>query len=136
LIFFGLFILAAQKISWLNYGKYLRPSTNRAAGYMRSLIIGGVFTLAWTPCVSPILAGILTLAVGAKTALHGAYLLVIYSLGLGLPFLALGAAFDKVNPFLKKIDRYSGLVYIISAILLIAVGILILTNRLTWLQGG
>jgi len=103
---------------------------------VRSLIIGGVFTLAWTPCVSPILAGILTLAVGTKTALQGAYLSVIYSLGLGLPFLILGAAFDKVSPFLKKIDRYSGLVYIISASLLIAVGLLILTNRLTWLQGG
>ena len=136
MIFFGLFILAAQKISWLNYGKYLRPSTNRAAGYVRSLIIGGVFTLAWTPCVSPILAGILTLAVGTKTALQGAYLLVIYSIGLGLPFLVLGVAFDKVSPFLKKIDPYSGLVYIISASLLIAVGVLILTNRLTWLQGG
>jgi len=134
LIAFGLFMLIAQKVPWLNYEKRLAPSRSMATGYLRSFLTGAIFSLAWTPCVGPVLGGILTLAATSETAWHGAYLLAIYSLGLGLPFLIIGAAFDSVTPLLKRINRYSGLVYIISGVLLIAVGILILTNRLVWFQ--
>jgi len=135
LIFFGIFILAAQKIPWLNYEKHLKSTSGRATGYLRSFIVGGVFTLAWTPCVGPILGGILTLALESRTAYQGAYLLAIYSLGLGLPFLILGAAFDSISPVLRKLNRFSGVINIVSAVLLITVGVLILTNKLVWLQG-
>lgn len=134
LIAFGLFMLIAQKVPWLNYEKRLAPSRSMATGYLRSFLTGAIFSLAWTPCVGPVLGGILTLAATSETAWHGAYLLAIYSLGLGLPFLIIGAAFDSVIPLLKRINRYSGLIYIISGVLLIAVGILILTNGLVWFQ--
>jgi len=131
-IAFGLFMLAALKIPWLNYEKRLSPSLGSTTGYLRSLLTGAIFSLAWTPCVGPILGGILTLALGSETAWHGAYLLAIYSLGLGLPFLIIGAAFDSISPLLRRIHRYSNLIYIISGLLLIAIGALILTNSLTW----
>lgn len=133
LIVFGLFMLASLKIPWLNYEKRLAPSLGNTTGYLRSLLTGGVFSLAWTPCVGPILGGILTLALASETAWYGAYLLAFYSLGLGLPFLVIGAAFNSITPLLRQINRYSNWVYIISGLLLIAVGALILTNRLTWL---
>ena len=136
LIAFGLFLLAALKIPWLNYEKRLAPSVGTTAGYLRSLIIGAIFSLAWTPCVGPILGGILTLAWSSETAWSGAYLLASYSLGLGLPFLIIGVAFDSIRPLLRRIHRYSTWAYIISGLLLIAVGILILTGNLSWLQGG
>ena len=132
LIAFGLFLLAARKISWLNYEKHLSPSLGNTTGYLRSFLIGAVFSLAWTACVGPILGGILALAMNSATAWHGAYLMAIYSLGLGLPFLIVGVAFDSVTPLLKRIQRYAGLVSIISGLLLIIVGILVLTNSLTW----
>ncbi len=132
LIVFGLFLLAAQWVPWLNFEKRLTPSRGVTTGYLRSLLTGGVFSLAWTPCVSPILGGILALALGSETAWHGTYLLAVYSLGLGLPFLIVGAAFDSITPLLKRIHRYSTAIYIFSGILLIAVGILVLTNRLVW----
>ena len=132
LIVFGLFILAALKVPWLNFEKHLAPSQSVTTGYLRSFLTGGIFSLAWTPCVGPILGGILTLALGSETAWQGAYLLAIYSLGLGLPFLIMGIAFDSITPLLKRIRRYSTAIYIISGLLLIAVGILILTNRLVW----
>jgi len=132
LIAFGLFMLIAQKVPWLNYEKRLAPSRSMATGYLRSFLTGAIFSLAWTPCVGPVLGGILTLAATSEAVWHGAYLLAIYSLGLGLPFLMIGAAFDSVTPLLKRISRYSGLIYIISGVLLIAVGILILTSRLAW----
>ncbi len=132
LIAFGLFMLIARKVPWLNYEKRLAPSRSMATGYLRSFLTGAIFSLAWTPCVGPVLGSILTLAATSETVWHGAYLLAIYSLGLGLPFLVIGAAFDSVTPLLKRISRYSGLIYIISGVLLIAVGILILTSRLAW----
>ena len=132
LIFFGVFMLAAIKIPWLNYEKRLTPSVGNTTSYLRSFLIGAVFCLAWTPCLSPMLGGILTLALNSKTAWQGAYLLAIYSIGLGLPFLAIGAAFDFITPLLKNINRYSTIIYIASGILLITTGILILINKLVW----
>jgi cytochrome c-type biogenesis protein len=136
LVAFGIFLLASLKVPWLNYEQRLAPSTGATTGYLRSLIIGAIFSLAWTPCVGPVLGGILTLAWSSETAWQGAYLLAVYSLGLGIPFLIIGAAFDSIRPLLRRIHRYSTWSYIISGLLLIAVGILILTGNLSWLQGG
>jgi cytochrome c-type biogenesis protein len=132
LIAFGLFMLAALKVPWLNYEKRLTPSLGSTTGYLRSFIIGATFSLAWTACVGPILAGILALALNSATVWRGAYLLAIYSLGLGLPFLIIGVAFDSIAPLLKRIHRYSNLIYLISGLLLVVVGVLVLTNNLIW----
>ena len=70
------------------------------------------------------------LALASETAGHGAFLLAFFSLGLGIPFLIIGAAFDSVAPLLRRISRYSKVIYIISGTLLITIGILILTNKL------
>ena len=134
LIALGLFMLAALKIPWLNYEKRLTPSLGNTTGYLRSFLTGGIFSVAWIPCVGPILGGILSLALSSQTAGQGAYLLSIYSLGLGLPFLIAGAVFNSITPLLKHVHRYSSLVYIVSAALLITVGILILTNNLIWFK--
>jgi cytochrome c-type biogenesis protein len=134
LIFFGLFMLISNWLPLLNFEKRIKPNTGKATGYARSLLVGGVFTFAWTPCVGPILASILTLAIDSKTAATGAVLLLVYAFGLGLPFLILGAAFDTINPWLRKISKYSGVLHIVSGVLLVAVGILILLDRLVWLQ--
>ncbi len=133
LIAFGLFLLAALKIPWLNYEKRLTLPLGITTGYLRSFLIGSVFALAWTPCISPILGGVLALALSSETAWQGAFLLASYSLGLGLPFLIIGAAFGSISPLLKRIRGYSRLIYIVSGVLLVAVGVLILTNNLTWL---
>ncbi len=134
LVAFGGFMLAAIKIPQLNYEKRLALSERIATSYLRSFLTGVIFTVAWTPCVSPILGSIMALAWASETEAQGGYLLAVYSLGLGLPFLVIGAAFDSVSPLLKRINRYSTLIYIISSALLIAVGILVLTNKLGWLQ--
>jgi cytochrome c-type biogenesis protein len=134
LIAFGLFMIVATRVTWLNYEKRLAPSLGSTSGYFRSGLIGAVFSISWTACVGPILGSILTLASVRATAWQGAYLLSIYSLGLGLPFLIVGAAFDSILPLIKKVNRYSGIIHIISGMLLLAVGVLILTGNLVWIS--
>lgn len=135
LIAFGLFMLAALKVPWLNYEKRLNLSLGNTPGLLRSFLIGAVFPLAWIPCMIGPLGVILTLAGVSETAWRGVYLLAIYSLGLGLPFLAVGVGFDYIVPLLKRLRRYSNWIYIAGAVLLIVIGILILTGRLTWFSG-
>jgi cytochrome c-type biogenesis protein len=134
LILFGLFMLLSQKVPWLNYEKRLTPSLGTTTGYLRSFLTGSIFCLAWTPCISPLLGSILTLAWGSQTAWQGGYLLAVYSLGLGLPFLLIGAAFSSLAPVLKRIQRYSVWIYVIGGVLLIIIGVLILLNKLSWLS--
>lgn len=103
-------------------------------GYLRSLLIGIVFAAGWTPCVGPILGGILALAAQLETVGQGILLLVAYSLGLGIPFLLVGLAFGPLNRSLRKMNRYLGVVSAISGVLLALMGILIFTDSLTFLS--
>jgi cytochrome c-type biogenesis protein len=130
LIAFGLFLLAALKFPWLNYEKRLTTSQGTTTGYLRSFVIGVVFSLGWSPCVAGFAAGTLLLALSSMTAWQGASLMGTFSLGLSLPFLIIGLAFDWARPLLRGIQRYATWSYIVGGLLLIAVGILVLTNKL------
>ena len=132
LLVFGALLLAARRFPQLNFQKRLTPSQGRTTGYLRSFLTGAIFSMVAMSCATYILGGILMLALASETAWRGASLLAIYSLGLGIPFLVIGVAFDSIAPLLKRIRRYSTVVYIVGGALLIVVGILILTNRLIW----
>jgi cytochrome c-type biogenesis protein len=130
---FGIFIIAAYKLPWLNYEKRVKTTTSSKPSYVRSVGIGAAFALGWTPCVGPILGFILMLAVNSQSVGHGALLLSMYSLGLGIPFLLTGLAWGAIMPLWKTINRYLGVISIVSGALLIIVGILMLTGNLAWL---
>jgi cytochrome c-type biogenesis protein len=133
IILFGIFVIASHRIPWLNYQKRLNLNTSSSPGYIRSFLIGAVFALGWTPCVGPILGAILLMSWGQDVA-RGAYLLSIYCLGLGIPFIIIGMAWGKIMPFWKSITKHLGKISIISGIFLIIVGILILTGTLSRLS--
>jgi cytochrome c-type biogenesis protein len=103
-------------------------------GYLRSLIFGVVFAAGWTPCIGPILAGILVVASQLETVGQGVLLLLAYSLGLGLPFLVVGLAFGPLSKTLRRMNRYLGVVSVVSGVLLVIMGMLIFTNSLTFLS--
>ncbi len=128
LIVFGAILLLSIRFPRLNFAKHMSPSKSRATGYARSFITGAIFTMVLTPCVGPILGGILTLAAASQTAAQGAALLGVYSLGLGIPFLIIGAAFDAVLPVLRRVQKYSWIVYIVGGAVLVGIGI-------AWLWG-
>jgi cytochrome c-type biogenesis protein len=133
LIFFGLFMLASQYVPALAFEKRLTPKAGRTTSYLQSFIIGGAFTVAWTPCLSPILGSVLTLALTSETAWRGAFLLAVYSIGLGIPFLLIGAFFGYLSPLLRKLGRASRIIYMVAAVILIAMGILIVIDKMNLL---
>jgi len=113
--------------------KRLEFKQGKPVGYLRSLLVGVIFAVGWTPCYGPILAGILALATTLKTVSQGILLLTVYSLGLGIPFLLVGLAFAPVSKMLRKANRYLGAISIVSGALLALMGILIFTGSLGFL---
>ena len=134
LIAFGIFLAASAKVPWLNYEKRLSFAGVRGTGYLRSLLIGAIFSLGWTPCVGPILGGILVLAASSQTVWQGVCLLLAYCLGLGLPFIAVSLALGTASKFIRWLGRHAFVTSIVAAVLLIGVGILMLTGYLEYLS--
>jgi len=131
IIIFGLHLTGLFKIGLL----YREARFNKAgrAGILGSFVIGLAFAFGWTPCIGPILAGILTIAATRDSISQGILLLSIYSLGLGIPFLLVGLSLNRFFGFYKSFKRHLRVVEVVSGILLIAIGGLILTNNLNWL---
>ncbi|HSR31817.1 MAG TPA: cytochrome c biogenesis protein CcdA [Anaerolineae bacterium] len=102
--------------------------------YLRSLLFGVVFAAGWTPCVGPILAAILVMASQLETVGQGVLLLSAYTLGLGIPFLLVGLAFGPLSGWLRRMNRYLGVISLVSGVLLVLMGILIFTDSLTFLS--
>lgn len=100
------------------------------ATYWRSFLVGMIFAAGWTPCVGPILAGILLLASQTQTVAQGAVLLLVYSLGLGIPFLIAGALFSRLTAYMPRFYKHLGKISLISGLLLLVIAILIYTDSL------
>ncbi|MBN1504186.1 MAG: cytochrome c biogenesis protein CcdA [Candidatus Eisenbacteria bacterium] len=128
-IIFGLHVMGVFRIPFLNYEKRFH-STSKRLGLFGSFLVGLAFAFGWTPCIGPILGAILAFASTQETVKEGVLLLSAYSLGLGIPFLAAGIGMNAALGFTRGIRRHYRKVEIVSGILLIAVGVLILTNSL------
>ena len=132
IILFGLHILGAIPIPWLYYEKKIQWG-RFSSEHFGPLVMGFAFAFGWTPCIGPILAGILALAATQESIFRGSFLLFIYSLGLGMPLILTAWS---VNKFLKFFNRYKKFIRfgeLVAGILLIAIGILIFSNRLSLL---
>ena len=99
--------------------------------YAKSAGVGSAFAVGWTPCIGPVLGAILTLSASSSSVAKGAYLLLVYSLGLGVPFLITGLAVVPVTRFLRSIRGLMPLVEILTGVLVIFVGVLLFFNELT-----
>ena len=111
----------------LNIGVGEKPS------YFRSSLVGSAFAIGWTPCVGPILAGILSLTLEGSVS-QGAILMFAYSLGLGIPFLGVGAFLGVARRWLRKINPYMEAIELFSGLLLVLIGTLIVTDSLQLLN--
>ena len=129
IIVFGLHIAGLFRIRFLDYQKSFNFQ-NKQVRFVNSFVLGLAFSFAWVPCIGPILATILTYAATKETVAEGVILLIVYSLGLGVPFLLLAIGMGKFINILDRIKRHFRKIEIISGSLLILIGILILTDNL------
>ncbi|MEO6122373.1 MAG: cytochrome c biogenesis protein CcdA [Ilumatobacteraceae bacterium] len=102
--------------------RVVQPETV-AGGPRRALLLGMVFALGWTPCIGPILATILTKAAADASLAQGMGLLVLYSAGLGIPFIAVALWFERSAPIRRWLSRHSRRIQRIGGIAMIAIGI-------------
>ena len=128
-IFFGLYLMGFIKINALEYDHKIAPSLKFKSRYATSLLFGLAFAAGWTPCVGPVLAGILGLAAAVPGIAFS--LLLVYALGLGLPFLLVGAFAGQISTQLAKYTNVSRRLTPIFGLLLIVLGILVFTQSLT-----
>ena len=133
-------------VAWLRFAGYIPLSIfsrsfevnlarNRQAGYTRSGLVGAAFAVGWTPCIGPILGSILTLGLSTSDGLTAMYLLAAYSAGFSIPFLLTGLMLGDATRLLKKVQPYTPAIEIISAVMLVALGLLLWYGRLTGLNG-
>jgi cytochrome c-type biogenesis protein len=134
IVLFGLHILGVLRVPVLYREKRIRTEA-RPRTLLGSYGVGMAFAFGWTPCIGPILAGVLTLAATQETVLQGMGLLTVYSLGLGIPFLVAALGANYLLAFTIRFRRYFRVVEVASGVLLIAVGVLVFTNHMTWLSG-
>jgi cytochrome c-type biogenesis protein len=99
-------------------------------GYGRSLLFGLLFAAGWSPCIGPILGGILGLATATSSVLQGTVLLVAYAAGLAVPFLAVALGASWVSRRLAWFGRHHHAVSLVTGAMLVTVGVLMLTNLL------
>ena len=130
IIIFGLHTMGVLRIEWLYQEKRVQ-TTSRPVGFIGAALVGIAFAFGWTPCLGPILAGILAVAATQDTVGHGVRLLSAYSLGLGVPFLATALAINRFFVAFAKIRRHYHAIEVTSGALLVAIGVLIFTNRFT-----
>lgn len=127
---FGIFLLLSMKINNLNLEKKFFPKRSKAS-YPMSFVFGLAFAAGWTPCVGPILGSILTLA--ATTPSVAFNLLLVYSLGLGIPFILIGVFYSRANKIIRSMSKHLKYYNIILGGFIIVLGVLVFTNQLAYI---
>jgi cytochrome c-type biogenesis protein len=118
---------------WLNRDVHFRHLGGQP-GIFSGFLMGFAFAFGWTPCIGPILAGVLAIAATRETVWQGVLLLATYSAGLAIPFLLTALGIGSFLKFYQRFRRHLHTVEVFSGVLLLFVGGLIFFNRLTWLS--
>jgi cytochrome c-type biogenesis protein len=132
-IVFGLFISGILNLDLFMKEKRIHL-TGKPAGYFGTFLVGMTFAAGWSPCVGPYLGTILLYASSKGSMIYGLKLLMVYSLGLGIPFLLSALAINTFLSYSPKIVKYMRAIKIISGIILIIFGVMLLTDRIRFLS--
>jgi cytochrome c-type biogenesis protein len=134
IIIFGLHLTGLLKINLLYKDKRFH-NAGKPATALGAFLIGLAFAFGWTPCIGPILAAILSLAASQDTIRAGVMLLMLYSLGLAVPFLLTSLGINKFLKFYNRFRVHLHQVEVFSGAVLIVLGVMIFTNQFTRLAG-
>lgn len=138
IILFGLVCLGVFSSRLLSREHRLHLE-HKPVGYLGSALVGMAFAAGWTPCIGPVLGGILGLAASSTDVTRGMLLLGVYSAGLALPFLLAALALESFLGWFQRFRRWLPWVMRVSGVMLVLVGVLLLTGEFTrlagWLEG-
>lgn len=128
LIIFGLNMMGILKVDFLNKEKR-RKGPSKKTGMIGSILMGMAFAAGWTPCFGPVLGAILMYAGASDTLYKGVLLLLVYSLGMGLPFLLTALFINGFNRFINKYEKVINILPKISGVILVVFGLLVFFNK-------
>ena len=134
LILFGVYLLGILRPVFL-MREWRIQLARKPIGYFGSGVVGFTFGAAWTPCIGPILGGILTLAATQAGLGRGVLLLAVYALGLAIPFLVTAIALDRFLVWFQRFRPYVVWVDRVAGALLVLLGFLLVTDSFTLLAG-
>jgi cytochrome c-type biogenesis protein len=129
IVLMGVLFVAAAFVPRLNREWHLDGLMTRA-GNGGPVIAGAAFAIAWTPCIGPTLAAILSAASLSESAGHGAFLLAVYSAGLAIPFLLSAVAFSRMTTAFAVVKRHYAAIVAAGGVILVVMGVLVYTGEL------
>ena len=133
IIFFGIYKIGLIR-PLLFYREARFNIKDRKFGYAGAMLIGAAFAFGWTPCIGPILGVILTYAGTLENVKQGVVLLLVYSLGLGVPFILTAFGINHFWRFFNRIKKYLGLLEVTSGVIMVILGVMIYSNKLVLIQ--
>jgi len=119
----GFLLLGVVRVPWLDRELRFDPARTRGLGVWSAPLMGAAFGLGWTPCVGPILGSILALTAQGESVGWASALLLAYSLGLGVPFIAAALALTRIRPVLRLLNRHARAFSIFAGVVLMALGL-------------
>jgi cytochrome c-type biogenesis protein len=134
IVVFGLYLLGAFQWGALARERRLHIQ-DKPVGYLGSALVGLAFGAGWSPCIGPILGAVLTYTSATATLGQGMVLLLVYSLGLGLPFILAALAIDRFLAWFQRYRRFIPIVTRLSGVVLVVVGVLLAAGYFSWLAG-
>ncbi len=129
-IILGLHQTGLLHMVFLDREKRLDMSSNNRTGMIGSYLLGLTFSFGWTPCIGPILATVLLLASNGSQIFYGAVLMLVYTLGLAVPFLLISIFTGYLLKAFRKVNRYLPVIRIVGGILIILMGVILMTDNL------
>lgn len=116
------------------YGERRFHPRLRMSGAVAAPLAGAAFAFGWSPCFGPVLGSVLAVAATQGRAMAGAVLLSAYSAGFAVPFLASGLLYEWLTPLLRRLRRAAPAVTVVTAGVLVALGVLLVTDQLAWIS--
>ena len=129
IIFFGMFVIGLINLPFLEREYHLSVQRKLKYGYLTSFVFGAAFAIGWSPCATPALGAILALA--ATQMSNAFFLLIVYTLGLGIPFLLMGWFTSHAQRLINRAGRWLTIIQKVFGALLILLGILVFTSQLS-----
>ncbi|NCA99103.1 MAG: cytochrome c biogenesis protein CcdA [Clostridia bacterium] len=129
-IVLGLHQTGLFKLLFLEQEKRLSVDSAGRGGIFGSYLLGLTFSFGWTPCIGPVLAAVLVMASSGNQALQGGFFMLVYTLGMAVPFLLVAVFTQSLLRLFKRFNRYLPVVQKVGGVLIIAMGVLLMTDRI------